>query len=177
MSEVTEGGNVRPDAGGADEDGLRAIVRFSRKCKAAGDFGMAEFSVSLPVPISLDESEDSIIQRVRQTSTIVKALVLEEMGLPYTLSQQTGMVMESTPYSALLDSTPAAAPTATVQRTSLPDTKPGHVAQDLWDDLQANPQNWTDNRPKKQSGDYKPTAADFKRKADGKSIWLAPKGK
>ena len=174
MTEVSETANVSPEGEG---EGLKAIVRFSRKCKAAGDFGMAEFSISLPVAISLDESEDSIIDRVRNTSNIVQALVLEQMGLPYAIDQVAGRVVESTPYSALLDSGQAAAAPSTVQRTALPDTKPNHVSQDLWDDLQAHPENWTDNRPKKASGDYKPTAADFKRKADGKSIWLAPKGK
>lgn len=53
--------------------------------------------------------------------------------------------------------------------------RPKHISQGLWLDLcEGLGDTWYDNRPRKESGEYKSTAADFVRADDRKSIWLKP---
>ena len=53
--------------------------------------------------------------------------------------------------------------------------QPSHIADELWDDLVENyDDGWYDNRPQKETGEYLPTASDFVRASDRKSLWLKP---
>jgi len=141
---------------------------------------------------------------------LVKAAVLSQLGLPFQESPTEALIMEIFPAATVVSSVPA--PASLPAPTQLPApgnpgfapaaaappvaAAPGAVRRDktpsaadlpYWDNLVSELQagnlvNWWDNRPKKASGAWKPTASDFSQKLpkdapqeqrDGaKSLWL-----
>lgn len=149
------------------------FIRFTRKCKAEGNYGMAELAVSVPFTVSGDD-EDAILSDVRRLCTVVQAVVLERMGLDYDIDPQTGQVNEATPYRDLLHVESQQTGDESPRSFSDLPEKPNHVDADLWADLVENRGGWFDNRAQKKSGEAKATSPDFKRKSDRKGIWLTP---
>lgn len=52
--------------------------------------------------------------------------------------------------------------------------RPDHVNERMWRDLCENYDDWYDNRGDKASGQAFDSSPDFKRKDDGKGLWLRP---
>lgn len=177
--------------------GATGTITFSRKVSVRPyESAEAGIYVQFDIPTDPDMSEetrgDYIIANARAAFFQAKALVYEELGLEFTVGEN-GVVHEllTNHFGSVTEVTstePAPltpAPVAIAQAPSgdsdtppySPDTtdKTERAANTRWakDLYSRKPDAFYDNRPKKASGEYKPTAPDVKHKDTKIGVWLS----
>lgn len=164
---------------------------FSRKVQVR-QYETAEAFVNIQFPIPIDGDPEQIgaeiIANARTAAFQAKSLVFEELGLEFEvgpdgairelLDQKFGKVTEVIETTA----TEAAVTTSSDEATVGP--RPPHGWEPRSKDEKADNAAWAkarfathpnefwDNRPKKQSGEYKSTAPDLKHKDTKTAFWL-----
>lgn len=175
-------------------DTARGTVAFSRKVSVR-QYESAEASIYVQFDIPTDPQltdearGEAIIANARAAFFQAKALVLEELGLEFsvteggvimeTLNHTFGKVTEVTPTPAAVEAAPTAAGDDVTIAASPPfsaDTKDKgeRAGNKAWATKRyaAFPDEFYDNRDKKASGQYKDTAPDVKHKTSGVALWL-----
>lgn len=170
---------------------LTGTAYYSKKLND-GNYGSDEAGIHVQFDIDPEWSDELILSAARDAFVKAKATVYEQLGIKFSVTDE-GVVAEA------LDASPAALavvkevfPGATVE--SVPEAaapadgpwygkrgrSPSDKAtgqpilingQDPWDVLATNPDLFYDNRPRKASGEYKPTSPDFKHKDSGTGLW------
>lgn len=138
------------------------------------NYGNEEFSIFAQVDVEDATDLATLESQLDATAAFIKGYVFKQLGLMAAVDQQSGVIMAVEAAAA----TPA--PQAPRQASSAPaGGKPafkrgGPIPQDdsLWEEWLDNVDGFYDNRDKKASGQWKPNASDFSRKADKKGIWL-----
>lgn len=171
-------------------------ISFSRKVSVRPyESAEAGIYIQFDIPTDPDMSEETrgeyIIGNARAAFFQAKALVYEELGLEFTVSD-SGIVHEvlTKHFGTLTDVTETVAPKfvtptagGVVYDTPTSDGPPHdpatvdkteRSANTRWakDLYSRNPDAFYDNRPKKASGEYKPTAPDVKHKDTKIGVWL-----
>lgn len=136
------------------------------------NYGNEEFSIFAQVDVEDASDLAALETQLDATAAFIKGYVFKQLGLMAAVDQQSGVIM----------AVEAAAPTPAPQapRQSSAPARPsykkqgGPIPQDdtLWQEWLDNVDAFYDNRDKKASGQWKPNASDFSRKADKKGIWL-----
>jgi hypothetical protein len=109
----------------------------------------------------------------REYVFVAKGLAFEELGIEYDQADD-GTITPKGGWATLKrdDAPKAGTPTADDVKSL---SRPSHIPDWLWADLQANPSNYFDNRADKASGKVPPTRPDFKSKDGKRTIYLTPK--
>jgi len=164
-------------------------VFFARKI-SDGNYGSVEASCFFQVDTDPGATNEQIAAAAAAAYVAVKSVVLTQLGITHTLSDE-GVVVEDAPVVTV--PTPKAAMAQRDATTQLRESFGGgelvhdsesttfevdpltlpKYDQEKWlkARLATNPEEFFDNRPKKESGDYKPTAPDFKHKKSGLAIF------
>jgi hypothetical protein len=181
--------------------GATGTITFSRKVSVRPyESAEAGIYVQFDIPTDPDMSEetrgDYIIANARAAFFQAKALVYEELGLEFTvgengvvhelLTNHFGAVTEvvtseAAPAAPVAPAPAAIAPTPASSDSDTPPFSPDtndkteRAANTRWakDLYSRRPDAFYDNRPKKASGEYKPTAPDVKHKDTKIGVWLS----
>jgi hypothetical protein len=175
---------------------LHGEVRFTISSNMGQRDENRHLSIAMPYPVQPHWTPEERAAAAADTAFQVKALGYEQAGIEFSIDEG-GVIHEvirkAFPGTRAVDPTEKLGaygrrlpPEEREERQPRQDdgefphprdlTKPGHVSRELWEDLVDTYDNedWYDNRPRKDSGEYKATAADFKRVSDSTSIWLKP---
>lgn len=168
-------------------------VFFARKI-SDGNYGSVEASCFFQVDTDPGATNEQIAAAAAAAYVAVKSVVLTQLGITHTLTDE-GVVVEDKPVVTVpAPRVPSAAPVT--QRDATTQLREAFGGGELVHDsesttfevdpltlpksdqekwlrgrLATNPEEFFDNRPKKESGDYKPTAPDFKHKKSGLAIF------
>jgi len=182
---ITETPNINPVG----------TVSFSRKV-AVRQYESAEASIfvqfDIPTDGTPDEQRAQLLANARAAMFTAKALVLEELGLEFTVSdggiihevlqKNFGKVTEVTaaepstthaiPQQVAITEQPATAGEVPPNPPHAPDTqdKQERIENKKWAlaRIASNPEDWWDNRNSKRN----PKAPDYKHKQNGMGVWL-----
>ena len=164
-------------------------VQFSRKVKIR-DYESAEASVFIQFDVDTNDP-DQTVARAKSAMFQAKALVFEELGLAFSVSD-TGVIHEivQNHFGKVTEvtSTVASPSTTTNAEPTIPladgpetsDTPPYAVdtpdkneraINKKWalDRIRTNPEEWWDNRENKKN----PKGPDYKHKQNGMGVWLS----
>lgn len=160
-------------------DHLTLTAFFGRKVNL-GNYESTEGSIFIQRDVPVGADGEVIIQAAREAFTLAKTLVLDELGIDYTLDEETGVIVELKPASPKeaakkLEDAFGAVPDNVTSINDAPSAQPaapaaGEPPSQEWlvNDQMQNPQNWWDNREGKKN----PKAPDFKhRKNSDWVIW------
>jgi len=154
------------------------VTVFRRQVIQTGKFEPAEASCSVTIALPEGSSMEDTAKMIAEWGTTLEIANYEALGVGYELNEQgVRMLQKSIPRSDTAD--PVETSTAGNTTTSYaPKGTGGGGLADLWRDLMNNQSawyspNWQDKlNPEKQ---VNPNGPDYKRKADGKGIWLSKK--
>lgn len=170
----------------SDVSTLTGTATFSRKVNKK-QYEPAEAGLFVQFTYDPDLSDDALIAEAMRAQRVVQIAVLESLGIAWSLDPSGERVVEQEPtgvaavasafQGSTVTETPAAQQGSGVGPT--PPAKTGDKRNDsaamkTWGlaRFATNPDEFYDNRPKKASGEYKPTSPDIKHKASGEGIWL-----
>lgn len=175
---------------------LKGTVSFTRKL-SDGNYGSSDVFFAAQFDIADGSDMGTIMQQAQDTFFGVRSVVLEQLGVPWHVSDSGNVIVEGAEGTVLTapvqapalaavetpvanEPTPpapvqqltSAFPGATVEpSTAIPEGKDEFKEWALAR-IQSNPDEFYDNRAKKQSGEYKANAPDFKHKATKRAVWL-----
>ncbi len=149
---------------------------FRRQVIQTGDYEPAEASCSVTITVDDGASQEDISKSIAQWGETLEVANYEALGVGYEMTE-SGVRMLSKSVSGT--SAPAAVAVQAATNSSNGSTsKSGGSLQDVWRDLMDNSGGWWDpNWVKKLEPDSKfnKNGPDYKRKEDGKGIWLTKK--
>lgn len=179
---------IRPQEYSVDDNGnmlsatysdKRFTISYSRKVNL-GNYESAEVFVSTQILVPQDAPADEQSSAIRDGFIMVRASACEQLGIQFAVDEQSilqerierhfGPVevvtgVEATGYNKPAAPTP---PTSGRSDAEAPRSKRG-----LWEELEAYPERWYDNRLNKKN----PKGPDFKRKQTGEGLWIEYQGK
>lgn len=170
----------------------QGTVSFSRKV-AVRQYESAEASIyiqfDIPTEGTADEQRSQLVSNAKAAMFAAKALVLEELGLEFTVSdagvihevlqKNFGKVTEVSsppaqiaPAQVAVNETPVTADEVGANPPFAPDTqdKNERAQNKAWAlaRIASHPDDWWDNRTSKRN----PKAPDWKHKQNGMGVWL-----
>jgi hypothetical protein len=160
------------------ENNNNSITVFRRQVIQTGDYEPAEASCSVTIPMDADASMEDVGKEIAKWGTTLEIANYEALGVGYELDEQ-GVRLLNKSVRKNAPANPVAAPSSGNKSYSNANSnKEGGSLQDVWRDLMDNqnmwwPPNWQDKlNPDK---DVNANGPDYKRKADGKGVWLSKK--
>ena len=150
------------------------ITVFRRQVIQTGNYEPAEASCSVTIAINSDDKE-AVAKEIADWGETLEIANYEALGVGYELSEQ-GVRMIQKEFPSTTKSAPVAS--APASNNSYGTKGTGGTLDDIWKDLMENKSNWWDpNWQKKLDPDsnFNKAGPDYKRKADGKGIWLTKK--
>jgi len=172
---------------------LRHTVGFGRK-RSDGNYGGTDATIFLQFEMPSEAPLADVLQKADEVWDVAAAAVFERLGVAYEIDPDSGRVTED--LGARAESEAEAAFTAAFEAAPVPTETPSgqgvgqfppfpvdtqdkgqQDANQSWAKARfaSNPEEFYDNRAKKQSGEYKPTAPDAKHKKLGINVWPARK--
>ena len=149
---------------------------FRRQVIQTGDYEPAEASCSVTISVDDGASQEDIAKSIAQWGETLEVANYEALGVGYEMTE-SGVRMLSKSVSRTAAPAAVAVPAATNSSNGTA-SKSGGSLQDVWRDLMENSGGWWDpNWVKKLEPDSKfnKNGPDYKRKSDGKGIWLTKK--
>lgn len=147
---------------------------FRRQVIQTGKFEPAEASCSVTIALPEGSSTEDTAKMIAEWGTTLEIANYEALGVGYELDEQgVRMLQKSIPGNDSPDPVAAPAPGNTA-----PASFGAGTLSELWRDLMTNQSNWwTPNWQDKLNPEKEvnPNGPDYKRKADGKGIWLSKK--
>lgn len=142
---------------------------YSKKV-SDGNYGGAEASLYYQIEVPLGATEAEKASLIEHGYTLVRNLVNKQVGAP--MEQVTVARAPQTPNEARIAEDLGGEIVSINERkkTAAPRKKIADKRV-LWENLQANPGDWWDNRMDKRN----PLAPDFKHKKSGEGLWLSDK--
>lgn len=167
---------------------LHGVVAFTRSLNLGSRDNNAHFRCELPFVVQPQWKPDQVAAQAADTFYQCVAVVLQQAGLPFTIGEDGVLheVVKAFPGAQRVDESrprrqesdedrPARSGGGSGEFPHPADMRrPDHIAAGLWADLCDNYEDWYDNRADKASGDGYENGPDFKRKDDGKGLWLRP---
>ncbi len=160
-----------------EENTTNSFTVFRRQVIQTGDYEPAEASCSVSITIDADASQEEVAEEIAKWGTTLEIANYEALGVGYELTEQGVRLLEKSVRSSTPDATVAKQATGNKSYSNANSSKGGSL-QDVWRDLMDNqtmwwPPNWQDKlNPDK---DVNANGPDYKRKADGKGVWLSKK--
>jgi hypothetical protein len=161
---------------------LHGVVAFTRSLNLGSRDNNAHFRCELPFVVQPQWTPDVVAAQAADTFYQCVAVVLQQAGLPFTVSDDGVLheVVQAFPGTKQVErerrSERQESPGR--NRNEFPHPadmrRPDHIGEGLWRDLSENYDDWYDNRADKASGEGYENGPDFKRKDDGKGLWLKP---
>lgn len=149
----------------------RITVSYERKVNL-GNYESESCFLSMQVDPSRDEDGNSDSESaIRDAFLLLKASAFEQLGIKFTVDEDLVLheMQDAMARGGLtVSSTPA--PTAPSQPRS--DGAAPKNKKAMWEELEANPTMWYDNR----EGKLNPKSPDFKRKVTGEGLWMSYNG-
>ena len=172
-----EGNNVSQTTVDADGnvvtttiEGRKAFVNFERSISVKPyETAKASCHLQVDLPEQIDESVD-LNSYFKQAFSVAKANVFQQLGLDYEVDEVNLVVIEKLERELGAEVVEGPKPKKATARKSAPSKRGGKPSDEqieaAWEDLQANPDGWFDNRSDKRN----PKAPDFKAKNNNKNI-------
>lgn len=166
----------------SDTSLLTGTATFSRKVTPK-QYESAESGLYVQFSIDPEWSDERIADEAQRAQGIVKACVLDDLGIPFAIGED-GIVREGgvAGVAAVTQAFPGATTANTEQPAvgASPPAQTGNKDADrtavrAWGQARfaSNPDEFYDNRADKASGKYKATSPDLKHKATGTGIWFS----
>ena len=161
---------------------LHGVVAFTRSLNLGSRDNNAHFRCELPFVVQPQWKPDQVAAQAADTFYQCVAVVLQQAGLPFTVSDDGVLheVVQAFTGAKQVDDRPRRQESSGGGggRSEFPHPadmrRPEHIGEGLWRDLCENYDDWYDNRADKASGDGYENGPDFKRKDDGKGLWMKP---
>ena len=149
-------------------EGRKAFVTFERAIQPK-QFETAKASAMLQVDLTEDPQQD--IAAAKEAFAKAKTTVFEQLGLSYEVDEVNLVVIEKLERELGAEVVEGPKPKKATARKAAPSRRSSGKPSDeqieeAWQDLQANPDGWFDNRSDKRN----PKAPDFKAKNNNKNI-------
>jgi hypothetical protein len=149
---------------------------FRRQVVQTNSYEPAEASCSVTITLTGDESQEDVANKIAEWGTTLEIANYEALGVGYEMTENGVRRLEK---SVSEPATPAPVE-APAERNSPPSapTFGGSGLDTLWRDLMDNKSKWWDpNWQKKLDPDanFNKNGPDYKRRADGKGLWLSKK--
>lgn len=155
---------------------LTGTVGFTRKISTK-QYESAEASAFGQFDFDVDAPSEEVARKAQEQFRTIKAVVLEELGIPFELDE-SGLIREiverafpgTTDEGGRAGTPGRMSPQGGQQQRPAPAQAPqGGGGADACKSCGGT--DFYDNRAKKQSGQYKPSAPDFKCKGCGTGVW------
>ena len=175
MREQTLGTNYRKEVDPMGEKDNTFTV-FRRQVVQTGKFEPAEASCSVTVTLTGDESQEGVANLIAEWGTTLEIANYEALGIGYEMTETGVRRLEKS-----LPEHTATAPVAQPAAGNSPPPAPafgGSGLDTLWRDLMDNKSKWWDPNWQKKldpNANFNKNGPDYKRKADGKGLWLSKK--
>lgn len=145
----------------------RITVSFERKVNL-GNYESASVFVSMQVDSPIESDEDRIAA-INNAFLLVRSSAYEQLGIQFSIDDAM-IVQEKVervfgPVTVVDNNAPQ-------QSAPRSDTVAPKTKRALWEELEASPDKWYDNRDNKTN----PKSPDFKRKATGEGLWIEYQG-
>lgn len=170
---------------------MHGVVAFTRSLNLGSRDNNAHFRCEMPFVVQPQWAPDQVAAQAADTFYQCVAVVLQQAGLPFTVGEDGVLheVVQAFPGTRRVDQDtgqdrgPRREPQYDQGNSrggggQFPHPadmrRPEHIRTEDWRDLCANYEDWYDNRQEKADGSGYPNGPDFKRKDDGKGLWLTP---
>lgn len=152
------------------------VTVFRRQVIQSGSYEPAEASCSVTLTIGEDVGQEDVAALIGTWGETLDIANYEALGIGYEVTEQGVRMLQKSVPAAGAPSAVAAPPSGTP--TYAPKGKGGGSLDDIWRDLMNNKKDWWDpNWEKKLDPDanFNKAGPDYKRRSDGKGIWLTKK--
>lgn len=152
------------------------VTVFRRQVIQTGNYEPAEASCSVTLTISDDVEQEAVASMIGSWGETLDIANYEALGIGYEMTEQGVRMLRKSVSGD--NTTPAVAAPAAGTPTYAPKGKGGGSLDDVWRDLMDNKTGWWDpNWEKKLDPDanFNKAGPDYKRRSDGKGIWLTKK--
>jgi len=164
---------------------LHGVVAFTRSLNLGSRDNNAHFRCEMPFVVQPGWTPDQCAAQAADAFYQCVAVVLGQAGLPFAVGEDGVLheVIKNFPGARRVDQAegdrrPARRPEGGGGGDQFPHPadmrRPEHIRADDWDDLCERYEDWYDNRADKASGQGYENGPDFKRRDDGKGLWLRP---
>ena len=149
---------------------------FRRQVVQTGKFAPAEASCSVTIALTGDESQEAVANLVAEWGTTLEIAIYEALGVGYEMTESGVRRLEKS-----LPEHTATAPVAQPAEGNKAPAAPaigGNGLDSIWRDLMNNKTQWWDPNWEKKldpNANFNKNGPDYKRRADGKGIWLTKK--
>jgi hypothetical protein len=159
---------------------LHGVVAFTRSLNLGSRDNNAHFRCELPFVVQPQWKPDQVAAQAADTFYQCVAVVLQQAGLPFTISDDGVLheVVQAFTGAKPVEQRAERQESSSGSSSRFPHPadmrRPEHISEGMWRDLCENYDDWYDNRADKASGEYAAGSPDFKRKDDGKGLWITP---
>ena len=149
---------------------------FRRQVVQTGKFEPAEASCSVTIALTGDENQEAVANLIAEWGTTLEIANYEALGIGYEMQEQGVRRLQKS-----LPEHTASAPVAESAQGNKAPAAPaigGSGMDPLWNDLMSNKDNWWDPNWQKKldpNANFNKAGPDYKRKSDGKGLWLSKK--
>tara|TARA_R110002153_G_scaffold50869_1_gene143100 strand:- start:28190 stop:28762 length:573 start_codon:yes stop_codon:yes gene_type:complete len=149
---------------------------FRRQVVQTGKFEPAEASCSVTIALTGDENQEAVANLIAEWGTTLEIANYEALGIGYEMQEQGVRRLQKS-----LPEHTANAPVASAPAGNSTPASPvigGTGLDSLWNDLMSNKDNWWDPNWQKKldpNANFNKAGPDYKRKSDGKGLWLSKK--
>ena len=152
------------------------ITVFRRQVLQTGSYEPAEASCSVTIALDGDEDKEQVADLIAEWGTMLEMANYESLGVGYEITDEGAvrMLSKSIPRT---DTAPAPAPAAAAPAAPAGGGGGGSL-EAIWRHLMDNQSDWWDpNWSKKMdpNSNFNMNGPDYKRRADGKGLWLTKK--
>ena len=154
----------------ATSNDIRVTVS-RRSVTQVAPYESEEASASIEFSMDAGASADDVTGEVQAWGDRLATANYEALGVGYEVTEVAVRRLQKSVSGREQGSPMAAAPTPAAAPAA------GGDAEDLWRDLMNNADGWYTNWPEQLSGGENATRPAYRRKSDGKGLWLARKDK
>mgnify|MGYP003118205303 FL=1 len=149
---------------------------FRRQVVQTGKFEPAEASCSVTVTLAGDEDQEAVANLIAEWGTTLEIANYEALGIGYEMTESGVRRLEKSISQS--DTNDSVAPSTSGNQTPAAPAIGGSGLDSIWRDLMDNKAQWWDPNWEKKldpNANFNKNGPDYKRRADGKGIWLTKK--
>jgi hypothetical protein len=149
---------------------------FRRQVVQTGKFEPAEASCSVTVTLAGDEDQEAVANLIAEWGTTLEIANYEALGIGYEMTESGVRRLEKSISQS--DTNDSVAPSTSGNQTPAAPAIGGSGLDSIWRDLMDNKTQWWDPNWEKKldpNANFNKNGPDYKRRADGKGIWLTKK--
>jgi len=149
---------------------------FRRQVVQTGKFEPAEASCSVTVALAGDEDQEAVANLIAEWGTTLEIANYEALGIGYEMTESGVRRLEKS--ISQPDANDSVAPSTSGNQAPAAPAIGGNGLDSIWRDLMNNKTQWWDPNWEKKldpNANFNKNGPDYKRRADGKGIWLTKK--